>query len=86
MVPNYIKRSLGTVLKKAISEFRAVVLTGPRQSEKTTLLQAIFGKKFDYVSHEIPDIRVSGREDPRRFLEMHPPAILVEKLGPICGL
>jgi len=36
MVQKYINRSLETVLKKAASEFPAVVLTGARQSEKTT--------------------------------------------------
>ena len=56
MIPNYIKRSLETVLKKAVSEFPAAVLTGPRQSGKTTLLKEIFGRKFDYVSLEPPDI------------------------------
>ena len=63
MIPNYIKRSLETVLKKAVSEFPAVVLTGPRQSGKTTLLKAIFGKKFDFVSLEPPDIRARIRAD-----------------------
>ena len=49
-IPNYIKRSLETVLKITLSEFPAAVLTDPRQSGKTTLLKAIFGRKFDYVS------------------------------------
>jgi predicted AAA+ superfamily ATPase len=70
MVSNYIERSLETVLKKAVSEFPAVVLTGPRQSGKTTLLKTIFGKKFDYISLEPPDIRAVGKEDPRGFLEI----------------
>ena len=80
MFPNYIKRSLETVLKKAVSEFPAVVLTGPRQSGKTTLLKAIFSRKFDYVSLEPPDIRASAREDPRGFLEMHPPPVIFDEV------
>lgn len=80
MISNYIKRSLETVLKKAVSEFPAVVLTGPRQSGKTTLLKALFGKKFDYVSLEPPDIRAAGREDPRGFLDMHPPPVIFDEV------
>jgi predicted AAA+ superfamily ATPase len=53
VIPNYIKRSLETVVKKALSEFPAAVLTDPRQSGKTTLLKAIFGRKFDYVPHPL---------------------------------
>lgn len=64
MIPNYIKRSLETVLKKAVSEFPAAVFTGPRQSGKTTLLKAIFGKKFDFVSLEPPDIRATVTSRP----------------------
>ena len=39
----YIGRSVKLVLRRAASEFPAVVLTGPRQSGKTTLLQHVFG-------------------------------------------
>lgn len=32
MIQNYIKRTLEPIIKMAVSEFPAVVLTGPRQS------------------------------------------------------
>lgn len=37
MGQTYIPRSLEPVLKKAVSQFPAIVLVGPRQSGKTTL-------------------------------------------------
>ena len=41
----YLKRSMEPVVEKAATEFPAVVLTGPRQSGKTTLLQHVFGER-----------------------------------------
>ncbi len=79
MCLSYIQRSLEPVLKKAVSEFPAVVLTGPRQSGKTTLLQHLFGQLYGYVSLDPPDVRAAATEDPRGFLAMHrPPTIFDE--------
>jgi len=80
MAQTYIKRALEPVLKKAATEFPAVVLTGPRQSGKTTILQHLFGKRYRYVSLEPPDVRASAASDPRTFLEMYPPPIIFDEV------
>jgi len=80
MASTYISRSLEPVLIQAASEFPAVVLTGPRQSGKTTVLTHVFSKDYRYVSVEPPDIRVAAFEDPRGFLSMYPPPVIIDEV------
>ena len=63
----YIPRSLEIVLEKAVNEFPVVILVGPRQSGKTTLLQHLYGDSLPIVSLEPPDVRIAAVTDPRGF-------------------
>ena len=76
----YIQRSLEPVLKRAAREFPVVVLTGPRQSGKTTLLKHLFGARHAYVSLEPPDVRAAANSDPRGFLDMYPPPAIFDEV------
>ena len=67
MAWRYRKRSLDPVLSRAASEFPAIVLTGPRQSGKTTLLKQLSGETKGYISLELPDVRASAEADPSCF-------------------
>ena len=57
-----------------------MVLTGPRQSGKTTLLRRLFGRRCRYVSLEPPDVRASAAEDPRGFLKLHAPPVILDEV------
>jgi len=80
MESTYLDRSLEVPLREAVSQFPAVVLTGPRQSGKTTLLQKILGDTHQYVSLEAPDVRLVAVTDPRAFLAAFPPPVVLDEV------
>jgi len=80
MAGRYITRALERVLKQAVRQFPAVVLTGSRQSGKTTLLKHLFAGDRRYVSLEPPDVRAAASADPRGFLEMHAPPVIFDEV------
>ncbi|MFA6321539.1 MAG: ATP-binding protein [Candidatus Omnitrophota bacterium] len=76
----YIKRDIEKVLKEAAGLFPAVIVTGPRQSGKTTLLKHLFSKTHSYVSMDEPDTRLMASRDPALFFENHKPPIIIDEV------
>ena len=73
-----VPRLLEPALRRAARQFPALVLTGPRRSGKTTVLQRVFPHASN-VLLEDPDILARVRADPRGFLdELRLPVILDE--------
>ncbi|MEW6102227.1 MAG: ATP-binding protein [bacterium] len=65
----YIHRQIEESLKAFVKEFPAVVLTGPRQTGKSTLLAHIFAKSHKILSFDDPLLRERALLDPKFFLE-----------------
>jgi predicted AAA+ superfamily ATPase len=65
----YVPRALGSVLSRALAQFPAVLVTGPRQSGKTTFLLEEAGKGARYLSLDDPLERGFAASDPNGFLD-----------------
>ncbi|OGH57151.1 MAG: hypothetical protein A3G34_07530 [Candidatus Lindowbacteria bacterium RIFCSPLOWO2_12_FULL_62_27] len=74
------RRCLAGTVVRAMKTFPAVVVTGPRQSGKTTLLKTGFARTHAYVSLENLDVRMRARDDPNGFLDQYPPPIILDEI------
>jgi uncharacterized protein len=75
-----IPRTLEQTIQSAMKTFPATLVTGPRQSGKTTLLKERFGKSHRFISLEDPDLRRMIEEDPRGFLANNPPPVILDEI------
>ncbi|MBM4395731.1 MAG: ATP-binding protein [Deltaproteobacteria bacterium] len=76
----YLPRALEPVLRRAARGFPVVLVTGPRQSGKTTLLRHVFGDRCGYAAVDLPDVRAAASLDPRGFLAMNPAPLIVDEV------
>jgi predicted AAA+ superfamily ATPase len=67
----YVQRSLKKTFHDSIQQFPAVLITGPRQSGKTTFLQHELAQSA-YLSLDDPLNRDFARQDPNGFLDQFP--------------
>ena len=74
-----IDRDLAPRLLQAARQFPAVTLTGPRQSGKSTLCEALF-PDLAYANLEAPDVRAFATADPRAFLAQFPDGAIVDEI------
>ncbi len=74
-----IERKYGSILKSLLGLFPVLVLTGARQSGKTTLLRAIF-PDYHYVSLDLPSMAEQAEVNPAEFLASWPPPLLIDEV------
>lgn len=77
----YIARNLEKVVLEVTKEYPVVLVTGPRQVGKTTMLQKLMeGTDRNYVSLDDLNERNLAKTDPEMFLQLHKPPILIDKV------
>jgi len=79
-VKKYIPRTLEADILDMSEQFKVLLLTGPRQAGKTTLLRRLCGEKRKYLSLDDILLRETASQDPRLFLQDHPPPVLIDEI------
>jgi predicted AAA+ superfamily ATPase len=74
-----IDRDSSKLLKEIASSFKAIAITGPRQSGKTTLTKTFFPEK-PYVTLENPTERNLALADPVSFLSSFPQGAILDEV------
>jgi Predicted ATPase (AAA+ superfamily) len=76
----YYNRILEQTIIKTSKTFPVVLVTGPRQVGKTTLLTKMAEESRTIVSLDNPTVRGLAKEDPELFLQRYKPPVLIDEV------
>jgi len=77
---NYRVRAASDYWGEASAQFPVLLLTGPRQVGKTTLLRHLSDDSRSYVTLDDMAARDLARRDPVLFLQKYPPPVLIDEI------
>lgn len=75
-----LPRTLETHLLQASRTFPVILLTGPRQVGKTTLLLSVAQSNRNYITLDDLDARTLAESDPALFLQHYRPPIIIDEV------
>lgn len=76
----YYERTIEPVIRKIDETFPVLIVTGPRQVGKTTLLTKMAKKERKIVSLDNPTIRAFAKNDPELFIQRYSPPVLIDEV------
>ncbi len=76
---DYIKRDMESLVVALSKEYSCILITGPRQVGKTTMLEHIDGARKKVTLDDLQE-RALARRDPEMFLKVHPAPILIDEV------
>ena len=79
----YIQRSMEPMFIKLNEQYPAILITGPRQVGKTTMLQKLMeleGRGRKYVSLDDLNERALAKSDPAMFFQLHEPPVFIDEV------
>lgn len=76
----YIHRLITNSILKASKSFPAILVTGPRQSGKTTLLRKISPSGMNFVTLDDLIVRNLAQTDPKLFFQRFKPPLFIDEI------
>lgn len=76
----YIKRDLESKILALSKEYACILITGPRQVGKTTVLKQLAAADREYVTLDDLEDRALAKRDPALFLQMHSLPIFIDEV------
>ena len=79
----YIRRHMEERILKLSKSYSAILVTGPRQAGKTTMLRSLAEKENigrEYVTLDDLTARDMAKNDPALFLQLHKPPVLIDEV------
>ena len=76
----YYERTIESVVRSVSQTFPVMLLTGPRQVGKSTLLEKMAEPERKLVSLDNPTIRMLAKTDPELFLQRYAPPVLIDEV------
>ena len=92
MANHYLTRTLEASIAQASTQFPVLMLSGPRQVGKTTLLKKLCERTpvdqvpRRYVTLDNPMLLALARDEPALFLQRFPPPVLIDEIQYAPGL
>lgn len=76
----YIKRDIENKIIALSKEYSCILITGPRQVGKTTVLKQLMDDDREYVTLDDMEERSLAKRDPAMFLQMHSTPIMIDEV------
>ena len=77
---NYIKRDIEDKIICLSKEYACVLITGPRQVGKTTVLKKVMTPDRNYVTLDDLEERRIAKTDPALFFQLHDLPIMIDEV------
>ena len=82
---NYIRRSIEEIALKSYKTFKCILITGARQTGKSTMIKRLFSDK-KYISFDDPFIEEQAKENPYTFMMLNPPPVIYDEVQRVTDL
>lgn len=86
MAKKYLERTMSLEIPHVSKHFKALLVTGPRQVGKTTLLKHLAEKDCKLVDLSNETDRTLAQTDPKGFLDIYAPPVFIDEIQYAPGL